>query len=524
MRARQLFIITALLCLLLAASPGVSSAGGEARLTVVLGDGTLVPIYTVTGGGSVTSVGFVLSEAADTLKAYDQNGTQLWSVSTAGATLNGGFDFNSDGWPDVSVQITGAYVGNCGSGSSDPRYERTLYFFSGQTGQLYTPVAFLADACFPAFPSGSRVVQQWTYFTPLFGQGTNQLFLSPQYADTGWYFGFSGGQFTADGALYYPSIPSYDSTYVNAQTNAYGTTKYVAFSHVANGLIAPVNGQNRLIFWTSARVVQYSITPLSSTQLVADKPYLTNNDTSLAGRNYGLVSVDPNNPILFTVIAGTSTYAVWKDLRNGTLGSDGCGGIERHISLYNASANTVADRFYIKAPTTCASSPPDSANYNEYVVFPRNPWVKRGPGLSSRLAYNVYSVGRWRLHVTEPGSLTDRYALIDAFLWDITDIDGDGLEEWVISPTKDPGEPDVPGYYFPKRRTSLQRWNEANLTLTAFRTYEGYVPWLHPAFKERTHSNTSFFQGLYPTMYSLPFGQRKVLMMNTSNQMVQITP
>lgn len=487
--------------------------------SIVIGS-TVLPAYPVVGSPTVSAVAFRLSGGQ--LTAYNESGTQLWAVSTSGTDLFGGFDFNADGWPDPGVRITTATSQLCGG--AVVMNETTLHFFSGQTGTLYTPVAPLLDKCwqFPGTPAYTTA--QWTSGTPLWGAGTNQLFLSPYYADTGWYFGFSGGQFTSDGALYYPSISAYDATYTADQPNAWGTgTSYVANSHVANGLITTVSSQKRLVFWTSGRVLQYKISALASDQLLFDKPYLTNGDTSLGGRNYGLTAVDPNVPSRIAMIGGTATAAVWTDLKNGTLGSDGCGGIERHVSLYDAAANTIGDRFYAKAPDTCASNPSQSSNYSNYVVFPPNPWVKRGAGLRSRLAYNVYGTdGRWHLHITNAASntdVTDLYALIDVFLWDIRDVDGDGVEDWLISTTGS-----TPGSYFPNRWTGLYHWDESTLTLPFVKSYANLVPWLESSFKTATVSNTSRFSGLYPSLYTFQSGARKLVMMNTSNMMTLVNP
>jgi hypothetical protein len=66
--------------------------------------------------------------------------------------------------------------------------------------------------------------------------------------------------------------------------------------------------------------------------------------------------------------------------------------------------------------------------------------------LTSRVAYNVYSGGHWYLHISAPGSLVDQYALPDAFLWEIINVDGDEVQEWLISPSRYPEEPNLPGY------------------------------------------------------------------------------
>ena len=56
----------------------------------------------------------------------------------------------------------------------------------------------------------------------------------------------------------------------------------------ANGLIV----DDRVVFFTSARVVAYSLSALSSDQLLDDTPFLSGGRTDIAGRNYGLVLHD----------------------------------------------------------------------------------------------------------------------------------------------------------------------------------------------------------------------------------------
>jgi hypothetical protein len=511
-------LATAVVCLV--ASSGSNATGDPIGNSIVIGSSTVLPLYPVTGDPNVTGVAYQLS--GGNLTAYNQSGAQLWSVATSGAGLFGGFDFDGDGWPDAGVVITTATSQLCGT---EVMNDTSLTYFSGKTGTTYTPTSPTLDKCwsFPGF--APYTTAQWSDQSSLFGTGTNDIFVSPQYATTGWYFGFSGGSFTTDGALYYPSTSSYDAEYPAAQPNAWGTgTKYVANSHVANGLFTTVSGQTRLIFWTSGRVVQYKLSALSTDQLVSDKPYITNNDTSLAGRNYGLASVDPNDPSDIALITGTATYSVWNDLRNGTLGTDGCGGIERHVSLYNASTNAVSDRFYATAPeaagSSCSQNPSQATNYSNYVVFPPNPWVKVGAGQASRLAYNVYGTdGQWHLHITQPGSLTDKYVLADVFLWDIRDVNGDGTEDWVISPTGN-----VSGSYFPQRTTNLYTWNESTQVLNETQSYSGVVPWLAASFRAAGTSNTSVFPWLFPALYTYQGGVRKLVMMNSSNAVTLVNP
>lgn len=469
---------------------------------ITLPDGTVLPVYPVTGSATVSAVGFRLS--GGTLSAVDQSGNQLWTAGTTGYGPYGGFDYDGDGWPDVFVVIQTPTGSTCGS---DQVLTTTLHFYSGRTGVRQTPLSPLTDICW-TFGTTSYVTHQWTEDGVLWGPSTNQIAVSPYYATTSWFFGFNGTSFTTDGAFYFPSTSSYDATYPNAQFNTYPTgTKYITNSHVANGLITTVAGQNRLVFWTSGRVVQYAVGPLGASQLVADRPYLTGGRTDIAGRNYGVVAVDPGNPDKVVLVAGTSNYSLYLDRLSGTMSHDPWGGIERHVSVYSLSSNTVDDRFY-----SYAHDNNDGNKYENRVSYPANPFVRTGG--TSRIAYNVYSGGHWYLHISNPGATTDRYAIKDLFLWDIADVDGDGVADWLVSPTRNPDEPDIPGYYFPKWQTNMYHWDEASASLTNFRTEMGYIPYFQKTFNRATATSSDGY--LTPAQTLVDGGQLKLMMINSS--------
>lgn len=453
----------------------------EDGTVIQLSDGSYLPIMPVTGHAGVEAVGYRVTGGQ--LRAYDQDGVQLWARSTTGTQLSGGYDFDADGWPDVAVVISAATGGTCGV---TPLTTTTLHFYQGATGTQHTPLSPLADICW-SFPGTTPYpTRQWSELAPLWGDETSTLFTSPYYATTSWYLGFGGGSFNTAGALYYPSTSSYDATYTNAQPNTYPTgTDYIQYAHVANGLITSVGGQNRAVFWTSGRVAQYSIGALSSSQLVADRPYLTGGRTDIAGRNYGLVGVDPGSSSSIVLLSGTSNYSLYQDAITGTQTYDIWGGIERHVSIYDAAANTVQDRFF-----SYAHDNNDGHRYQNRVSYPAHPFVQRSG--ASRLAYNVFRDGRWRLHVSQPGSTASLYELDDVFLWDIADLDGDGTPEWLISPTRNPAEPIGPAYYFPKWQTSAYHWDETALTLTSIASFPGVIPHLQRSF---TTANTTSSDG-----------------------------
>ncbi|SEE87230.1 hypothetical protein [Jiangella alba] len=497
---------------IVAASVGVSAAPAlavapEDGTVIQLADGSYLPIMPVTGHSPVEAVGYRVSGGQ--LRAYDQDGVQLWARSTTGTQLSGGYDFDADGWPDVAVTISANTGSTCGV---SPLTTTTLHFYQGATGTQHTPLSPMNDICW-SFPGTTPYpTHQWSELAPLWGDETSTLFTSPYYATTSWYLGFGGGSFSTAGALYYPSTSSYDSTYPNAQPNTYPTgTDYIQYAHVANGLITSVAGQNRAVFWTSGRVVQYAIGALSSGQLIADRPYLTGGRTDIAGRNYGLVAVDPGSPNSVVLLSGTSNYSLYQDAITGTQSYDVWGGIERHVSIYDAAANTVQDRFF-----SYAHDASDGHKYQNRVSYPAHPFVQRSG--ASRLAYNVFRDGRWRLHVSQPGSTTSLYELDDVFLWDIVDVDGDGTQEWLISPTRNAGEPLGPAYYFPKWQTSAYHWNESALTLTSIATFADAIPALQRTFAT---ANTSSSDGSLAPAHVVADGGVRELLVRTSSGTVE---
>lgn len=499
---RSAFLTAAAVLLILVPAAHPSYALPTLGNVIEVTSGDYVPAYAVTSSGSTDAVGFQLN--AGTLSAYDDSGTQLWQTSVDGTGPHGGFDFDDDGWPDVFL-VESESIGSCSAGP----YNRTrLVFYSGQTGTKYTPVAWLNDICWTQF---GYATSQWTHHSVVWGAPTNEIVVTPYYATTSWIFGFNGSSFTTVAALYYPSTASYDVTYTASQPNPFGgATDYVQYSHIANGLLTEVNGTDRLTVFTSGRGLQYNLAPLTSTQLAADAPFLSTGSTvSLAGRNYGEVAVDPADPGSVLLVAGTANYSLYLDRLAGSMGSDEWGGIERHVTLYDPDANTMSDKFY-----SSAHEDNDGRKYDGRVSYVANPMVTLPSG-PSRYGYNVYEDGQWHLHITEPGSLTDLYASEDVFLWDIADLDGDGVDEWLVSPT------DTAGGYLPQWTTTLYHWDEGAEVLNAVQTIDDAVPYLQPHFDAPDASTTGVHRGLYPAQVIVEDGTPKLLMRTNTGQIVK---
>lgn len=392
------------------------------------------------------------------------HGETIWSADLGAGSLLGGFDYDDDGWPDLGLARHEAGTVPCGS-----RFVGTswLTLVDGRDGTIVQETAPEADLCW-TFPTATYPTIQWGGAL-LFGDGP-ELFLAPYYATTAT---------LANVDLFYPSTASYDSTYAADLPNAWGLgTSYLANSHVANGLVGTFGGETRAVFFTSGRVVQYTNAVAAADRLRADRPFLSAGRTDLAGRNYGLVARDPGAPERVVLIAGTSMATLFHDTVAAAMTTDPWGGIERHVSIYDTASNTIVDRFF--------STAHDNADGNQFegrVSYPHNPFVRTAAG-PSRLAYSVYEGGHWVLHISQPGDPADATTIRGLVLFDIRDLDGDGVDEWIASRTELEGDADVPGWYYARWRVDIHRWDEASLALQPVMSDDRGLPVPLASFRE----------------------------------------
>lgn len=491
-------------------SPNDSDVVPALGNALILADGTVTGLYRVGDPAAGARAVAFQSDGAST-RCLDEKGNVIWEQPHGAGPLFGGFDFDDDGFPDLGIARSEDTGQVCGS---TPLRRTWLDFVQGRTGAIHSPIAPTDAICWN-FSGTIYPTDQWTVLGVLFGSGTSLLAATPYYATTGSLLSFGSG-FTEVAPFNYPSTDAFDNSYTADLPNAHGAGhSYEQYSHVANGLIVNVAGEERLVFFTTARVVQYRLGPLGPDQLVADAPFLTANRTDLVGRNYGLVLPDPGDPSRLVLLSGTTADTVHSDMVTGTMAADPWGQIERHVTVYDLSSGTVLqDRFF-----SYAHDANDGHKYEGRVVAPDNPMVRTVSG-PSRYAFNVYEGGHWMLHVTEPGSANDAVVFKDQFLWDIRDVDQDGLEEWVLSPSRDATDPDVPGWYFVKWRTVFAHWNEASLELDPLREEQGMIPYLAPLFRQPAKTSSRGY--LYPVLTTEQGGELVLLMWSSTGALLTI--
>jgi len=108
----------------------------------------------------------------------------------------------------------------------------------------------------------------------------------------------------------------------------------------------------------------------------------------------------------------------------------------------------------------------------------------------------------------------------DWFLWDIRDFDLDGREEWVLSPSRDASDPDVPGWYFVKWRTVFGRWDEASEAFVPTREEQGAIPYLTATFRLPRKTTTRGY--LYPVLTTRETGALSVLLWGSDGTLLRV--
>jgi hypothetical protein len=523
-----------------------------------------VVAHPVAGDPETTLVGY--RSDGNTLRALDQDGNPIWPTKTFTDThinVTSGFDFNADQWPDVMlVRLVQSITGTNCTGM----WKRSVRIWDGATGnEVNVPVQqALDDACVNGCPPSlcwTRLAR-WSGFQPLFGPG-KELVFQPYYSDYGWFMRYndSTGQFEASlffqpYAAYLPPAPGYNSTYPSPPRGQASSSPLR--SPLMNGLITKVGGLDRLVTFTGGldtnnpapasqgpRASQFRLDlPMGTTpvpgQLVAENtrdfgcqvwgapPHngtCTQADGYYLGRVYGQTIDDPGSDRV-ALITGADAKSVYDDLRanryppstpdgdplNTANRSDEYGGNERRIAVYNASTNTASNRYYSGAHNASFAR---GQRYFGRVLYPANSIVEQGPQSPSRYAYNVYSdlyttpftSMQWVLHVTQPGVANDEKIYRDRFLWDIRDIDQDGIDEWITSPVTTSGP--AGHRYLPDKRLEIFTWNESIEDLVLERTLNDCYPYLQA--HDRLPTVSSAKESMWPVLSEMTANGPKML-------------
>jgi hypothetical protein len=442
----------------------------------------------------IEAVTFV--QSGDEVAVHDQDFRLLWKRQCSDGHLVGGFDIDQDGWPDFGLVTEVETKETCGT-HAIRRTQITLY--AGNNGQRLWQSEPLDDKCWH-LTSTTYPTRQWAAQSLLFG--TSGAFTAlPQYATAG-FVGRLTSQEIDRTRFDYPSVPDFDR-YPAARESAYHNgVKHVPNSHVANGLFTFVEGEERLVFFTSARVLQYSASGSDDATLVHDCPFLTADRKDLAGRNYGTVAVDPGDAGRIGLVTGTPAQTVFLDAVAGTRGADSYGGIERHVTIYDLRNNTVEDRFF-----SAAHDNNDGHTYQSRIAIPAHIFLPTAAEPSahqhSRLVYNVFADGAWSTHISAADSVGDVCVVPDLLVWDVRDLDGDSRLEIIASPTRIPDagkEPsgDETDAYLPVWETRIYRWNELQQRLDPLASFADRLPELRPMFREPTVSSSH--GALYPVL------------------------
>ncbi len=403
---------------------------------------TLRPTAIVTAAGTFpayeTPSGLVAYRAeSDRVIAETAQG-ERWRTTVAGGVavsgLSGGLDVNADGFPEVIAAQTGLGPDTLCNGVAGDHSQVSI--LDGKNGRLL--YAAKLPNCAVSYTPGPFKYTQLYVGSVLFGAG-HTMYVTRQYENQGWAMAFSEGAFRNVGTSVFPSTDAFGSTYPNAAT-MYDGTKQIIGSHVANGLLITVEGQSRVLFFTSGRVVQYALDNVTPLPLVRDTPFLSHQSKQDAYddagappcfdgcRNYGTVAcVTVSGRQKIILIGGTTADTLATDARVGTKSTDVWGGLARHVNVYDPSSGLMETSRY----HSYAYDPSQSKvhQYGGRVVAPAHPIATVGG--KTFLFYNVYGQvdgsqdatpeDQWSVSVNEVlanGTLVEK-RIPDTFVWDL---------------------------------------------------------------------------------------------------------
>ncbi len=461
---------------------GITAAKTAPAFVSVAGE--ITPLYSVADPNSILSmVGYQFKN--NTITAIASDGSSLWQTAVSSGSLFSFGDFDNDGFVDLGLVHYAPFNQSC---SGLPMTSTSMDFLTGKSGLLTSQIVPPVDDLCWNFNGSPAATHQLTGLSILRSTSEGPVSLVKYYAQQGTILTSQAGGVLTGGNWIFPSIAAFDSTYLGvALPNAYGTGhSFIQNSHSANGLQIG----NRLVFFTSGRVVQYDLSG-AMPQLVADHPFLSGDRTDLAGRNYGTVSLDPITGDDLWLVTGTPGQSLYCDILSGSMAYDPWGGIERHITHYKISTNGLEDQF-----VSYAHDGGDAYQYEWRLVYPANTLLQVVGEESSRLVWNTYQGGRWTARISAPGSLKIDFTQVDLFVWDVRDLDGNGTPEIIASPASQ---------YFPEWRTVIYRWIDGSLS--PVQSFAGAIPVLRPRFHHETANSMDDSGYIFPVATEIQSGR-----------------
>ena len=280
-----------------------------------------------------------------------------------------------------------------------------LEIVSGHTGETLKTTDKVADYCSSTL---FDIWRHWQVGGVMFGASSDTIVMHHQGSQTETTRGeiwVNGGNLSREPWRYYhPSNPWWD-TYTQAMIpfgGLPGSAKWVSGSGQPNGLIMTYNNIERLVCFSSGRAYEYNVQAFGLDQLRADCPFLGNSSSS--GRTYGLVCTDPMSPTRVVAVAGGTMLAYLHDALSDAIEHDLYSGVERHITSYNVSTNTVDNRWI-------GSAFLDGMLVN-VVRFPAHVLLP-STGSQSHVVFNKYSTGgHWNMIVTAAGTVTQNALMV----------------------------------------------------------------------------------------------------------------
>lgn len=426
------------------------------------------------------------------------------------------FDYNGDGSADFATIQSVASGLYCGNGAN--RTNRTFTIFSGAAPatQLYV-TSPIPDPCIslngaPTSPYLGLYIGSLQY-----GASSGAFALIPQYYANGWFLWNGGSSATYFYTPETASFAAYNNDLPMLQPSA-GGLSYQALNQPLNGLMVSYGGGTRYVATASGRFMNFAVNSYSAAQLLGDRPFLARTD--IVGRTYGLLQHDTDgNAAKVMLIAGVSSVNLFNDVvagyaSNTVIGNDPWGALERHISSYDLSTNTVQQNFYSYAPDPVGGSANGYA-YRHRITFPPFARVPSQNAAGSRMVFNVYNGSTWNVHFTTPGGVVSSTILSNYYVWDMIRRDANTVD-LIMSPVDTGRMVWVPnhllstGYpagwrqekYFPQMKTEIFRWTRAAESMALIQTINGGIPYMGPAFPNAgTERSSEGF--LYPSVRSL---------------------